>query len=194
MQEINIAILLVALAGASYGVWLLFKSFRRRKVHRNVAEIRELEVVRLAANFWTEALCRDFRRPLQDQEVKTFYECLRTEIARSFGYNSLIANFGMCRHTDGGSVARLKSDGVFTASEEGLRELLRDRIEIDHYLPLVEMRISEDKIKIRPVDGGDCLSEWSVIYESGITCPERVAQIGRIYRPERPWTPEQLAR
>jgi hypothetical protein len=193
MQEINIAILLVALVGASYGVWLLFKSYRSRRARRNFLEIRELEVVCLAAKFWTEALCRDFRRPLQDHEVKTFYECLRTEIARSFGATSLVANFGMCRQTSGGIVQCLKADGMFTASEEGLRELLRDRIEIDHYLPLLEMRLSEDKIKIRSVQKVNCLSDWSVIFESGKTCPERVAQIGRIYRPEKAWTADDLA-
>jgi len=193
MKEMNIVILLVAVAGASYGIWLLFKSYRRRRANLNLAEIRELEVVRLAANFWTEALCRDFRRPLQDHEVKTFYECLRTEIARSFCYNSLIANFGMCRQADGGFVARLKADGIFTASEEGLRELLCDRIEIDYYLPLLEMRLSEDKIKIRAVQKVNCLSEWDVIFESGKTCPERVAQIGRIFRPLKPWTAADLA-
>lgn len=193
MQEVNIAILLLALAGVFYGSWLLAKGRQKVEAKLSVIQIRDLEVVRAAATFWREALCRDFYRPLLDNEEKTFYEVLRTEIARSYGVNSVIANLGMCCRRSCGYVSRLAADGYFTASEEGLREMLHQRITIDFYLPLVEMRIWENKIKIRPVSGTEPSKEWQLIFEVGKTNIEEVAEIGRQFRQEKAWTEDQLA-
>lgn len=152
----------------------------------------KLPIVCAATAFWTEALCRDFNSPLNSSQVDAFTESLKTAIASEFMPHSLIPNFGMSLSVPHGFVRRLGADDIFKPAQEALADQLSQLIRLDFYLPLVQMRIYEGQIKIRPANTVGRFDEWQVIYDAD-TPLEKVAEIGRSYRPQAPWSHEQLA-
>ncbi|MFA7337485.1 MAG: hypothetical protein WC028_11920 [Candidatus Obscuribacterales bacterium] len=151
-----------------------------------------LPIICAATAFWTEALCRDFNSPLNSSQVDAFTESLKKAIASEFMPHSLIPNFGMSLSVPHGFVRRLGADDIFKPAQEALADQLSQLIRLDFYLPLVQMRIYEGQIKIRPANTVGRFDEWQVIYDAD-TPLEKVAEIGRSYRPQAPWSHEQLA-
>jgi hypothetical protein len=151
-----------------------------------------LPIICAASVFWTEALCRDFDAPLNSSQVDAFAESLKTAIAREFMPLSVVSDFGMSLSVPHGFVRRLGADDIFKPAQEALADQLSQLIRLDFYLPLVQMRIYEGQIKIRPANTVGRFDEWQVIYDAD-TPLEKVAEIGRSYRPQAPWSHEQLA-
>jgi hypothetical protein len=125
-----------------------------------------LPIICAATVFWTEALCRDFDAPLNSSQV------------------SLSVPHGF--------VKRLGADDIFKPAQEALADQLSQLVRLDFYLPLVQMRIYEGQIKIRPANTVGRFDEWQVIYDAD-TAIEQVAEIGRSHRPQARWSHEQLA-
>lgn len=151
-----------------------------------------LPIICAATVFWTEALCRDFDAPLNSSQVDAFAESLKTAIASEFMPLSLIPNFGMSLSVPHGFVKRLGADDIFKPAQEALADQLSQLVRLDFYLPLVQMRIYEGQIKIRPANTVGRFDEWQVIYDAD-TAIEQVAEIGRSHRPQARWSHEQLA-
>ncbi|MBP9094226.1 hypothetical protein KBI23_24635 [bacterium] len=151
-----------------------------------------LPIICAATVFWTEALCRDFDPPLDSSQIEAFGDSLKTAIASEFMPLSLIPNFGMSLSVPHGFVKRLGADDIFKPAQEALADQLSQLIRLDFYLPLLQMRIYEGQIKIRPTKTVGRFDEWQVIYDAD-TPIEQVAKIGRSYRPQTRWSHEQLA-
>ncbi len=190
----NILTTIFALPLFAVGLPYYICKVRRERKAKALEEVQNSAVVRAAALFWTTALCQDFDPKLDAEDLNDFYDALTKAIAREYMEQDLhVVQFGITSRAQMGFVSRLSADPIFQAASSALARrhgLIR---ELAAHLPIVEMRINEGAIKVRPVSRGSRFHEWQEIFGVGDSVNQMYV-IGMQYRPETVHSDEDLLR
>lgn len=190
----NISTTIFALLLLAAGLAYYICKVRRERQAKALDEVRNSPVIKAAALFWTTALCQDFDPKLDVEDLNNFYFALTKAIASQYMEQNLhVVQFGITSRAQMGFVSRLSADPIFQTASSALAQrhgLIR---ELAAYLPIVEMRINEGAIKLRPVSRGSRFHEWQEIFGVGDDENQMYA-IGLQYRPEAVHSDEDLLR
>lgn len=189
-MNITIFALLLLAAGLAYYIGKV----RRERQAKALDEVRNSPVIKAAALFWTTALCQDFDPKLDVEDLNNFYFALTKAIASQYMEQNLqVVQFGITSRAQMGFVSRLSADPIFQTASSALAPrhgLIR---ELAAHLPIVEMRINEGAIKLRPVSRGSHFHEWQEVFRVGDD-ENQMYTIGLQYRPEAVHSDEDLLR
>lgn len=190
----NISTTIFALLLLAAGLAYYICKVRRERQAKALDEVRNSPVIKAAALFWTTALCQDFDPKLDAEDLNNFYFALAKAIASQYmEHNLRVVQFGITSRAQMGFVSRLSADPIFQTASSALAPrhgLIR---ELAAHLPIVEMRINEGAIKLRPVSRGSRFHEWQEIFRVGDDENQMYA-IGLQYRPEAVHSDEDLLR
>lgn len=168
MNGSNLNLVYVLLALITVGTVAYLISLWRQRVYRlKWNSIFEAPVVCAAARFWQECLCRDFSPALTDAELEQFYQVVRQGIAKEMMKEGLVVSMGMTERRQHGFIAVPDLDSILKVASLQLSYSRQERIDLASYLPMVEMRIYEDKVKIRQLRVAGPFEDFYELYKSG---------------------------
>lgn len=154
----------------------------RRHVEQSLwKQVYESPVVCAAALFWKECLCRDFSPALSEEQLVDFHRLVREGITRKLMADDLVVSMGMVERRQHGFFCLPDVDAILQVAGLQLSYMRQSRIDLAQYLPMVEMRIYPDSVKVRAHENLERFEEFSVIFRVGDEI-ERVAEPAHAYR------------
>jgi hypothetical protein len=168
MNGSNLNLVYVLSAIISVGtVAYLFSLWRQYAYRVKWNGILESPVVCAAARFWQECLCRDFSPALTDAELEEFYQDVRLGITKEMMKEGLVVSMGMTERRQHGFIAVPDLDSILKVASLQLSYSRQVRIDLASYLPMIEMRIYDDKVKIRQLRVTGRFEDFYELYKTG---------------------------
>lgn len=141
--------------------------------HRAYKRAVEMPAIKAAAIFWSEALRQDEEKGFSPGRIEKFRENIVELLAEYYLSNNktlpAIGNFYWEPHNCGPHPILAKAACCLPLYEHRL----------PHFLPMIEMRLTEDQVKIRRIMQSN---DFRTIWEPGDDL-QSVATVGKIHRP-----------